>query len=185
MPPRVVPRASADDQVRRRGQCERFRPVHLHRARLLDRNLRIESRRRFAPRFTLPQFSYISGTFSINEEATQSGDIVLEGGPGGYVLAEFEGTVGTALTGFTGFIASFNNASVAGQTFTLSGVQVGADSIITNDTTHSLSAITSGSVTFTLSPNGAPGVGSLSGFYTLTSLATTLNGTFSGSYTAN
>jgi uncharacterized protein (TIGR03437 family) len=132
----------------------------------------------------LPQFSEldiyatqapVSAELSINE---------VHEGQVGYAIANFTGTYyfGTTTTIFTTYTfgAIFHSVSVNGQTFTLNGVDTA--SFIEDNSTFSSYAITSGSVTVTLSPQGAPGVGSVSGTFTLTSPLTTLTGTISGSY---
>ena len=78
----------------------------------------------------------------------------------------------------------FNQVAVTGQTITLTDVLVGSGSTMEGENLM-LYAITAGSMTITLSPNGAPGVGSVAGTFTLTSSLTILTGTISGSYLAN
>jgi hypothetical protein len=84
------------------------------------------------------------------------------------------------------FIAKWTSASVDGLTFTFTGLKIGTDSIMEdlkpNGDTY---AITSGSLTVTLSPQaGVPTVGTIIGSLSLTSPLTTLSGPISGSYTA-
>ena len=77
-------------------------------------------------------------------------------------------------------MAGFLGISVAGYGFTLSQLYVGAGSVMLDANGNSY-AITSGSATLTFSPNGAPGVGSVTGTFALTSSLATLTGTISGS----
>jgi hypothetical protein len=134
---------------------------------------------------TLPQFSSIiyTATFSASAETFPGaeGSIVALSSPGTYTEAS---VVCISLAGpVTQFGANFGNVALNGETFTLTGLIVGSDSVM-YDRSDVPYAITSGSMTITLSPNGAPSVGSVSGTFTLTSSLATLTGTLSGGYTA-
>jgi hypothetical protein len=130
----------------------------------------------------LPQFSFIDVTaiFSANQ-MTFVGPIVVFALPGpGYSGGSATGRLVPGDNFLFG--ASFGTVSVAGDTLTLTGVMVGPDSIMTTGTLNY--GITNGSVIITLAPNGAPGVGNVTGTFTLTSALETLAGTISGTYTA-
>jgi uncharacterized protein (TIGR03437 family) len=136
---------------------------------------------------SLPQFSVIViyPTYSITGQAMTVGDIEIFNvtGGAGYSDAVMEGA-GTLSSGAVSFVASFNTISQTGYTFTLGGLQLGSSSYM-ETIAGSLYGITAGSVTVTLTPNGAPGVGSVTGTFSVTSSFTTLKGTISGSYLAN
>jgi hypothetical protein len=77
----------------------------------------------------------------------------------------------------------FNTVTVSGYTFAFGSVAVGINSVMTGSDGVPY-AITSGSATITLSPNGAPGVGTFSGTFNVVSSLATLNGTITGTYLA-
>jgi hypothetical protein len=110
-------------------------------------------------------------------------ELMIIGGQNGYAVGSFGGSV-FAATGLATYIfeANFLSVSVNGLTFTLSNVDTSG--FIESATTMSPYAITSGSMTFTLSPQGAPTLGSVTGSFSLTSPLTTLTGTISGTYSA-
>jgi uncharacterized protein (TIGR03437 family) len=137
----------------------------------------------------LPQFSQIDiiatpslAAIMANEQSVSVELTIYAGAQGGYALATIGGSVFETPTISYILGANFLSVSVSGQTFTLNNVDTTTAFI--ENSTLSPYAITSGSVTVTLSPQGRPGIGSVSGTITLTSPLTTLTGTFSGSYTA-
>jgi hypothetical protein len=135
---------------------------------------------------TLPQFSSIiyTATFSASAEtcAGGGGGIAALSTPGTYTIAT-AGCLSPVAGPVAEFGAAFGNVALNGETFTLTGLIIGSDSVM-YDRSGIPYAITSGSMTITLSPNGAPSVGSVSGIFTLTSSLATLTGTLSGGYTA-
>ena len=129
----------------------------------------------------LPQFNEIvvSATYSFNN-LTYAGEVVLSAIPGPtYSIA----TVSGISSGSNLFGVAFNTITVAGDTFTLTGVILGADSVLENASGNY--GITAGSATVTLSPSGSPAVGNVTGSFTVTSALGNMTGTISGSYLAN
>ena len=126
---------------------------------------------------TLPQFSevLVTGTSSYN-------------GPfEAVIIKNAEGSVGSVtilppVQPGVNVGCTFSNVSVNGDAFTLTGPETGSACYMLNGASNY--GITSGSVTITLSPQGSPTVGNVSGTFTLTSELETLSGTISGSYTA-
>ena len=135
---------------------------------------------------TLPQFSSIAynANFSAGAETCAGGaGGIFALSPPGYTEASVECLFFSSGGPVAGLGANFGNVALSGETFTLTGLILGSDSVM-YDRSGIPYAITSGSMTITLSPNGAPSVGSVSGTFTLTSSLATLTGTLSGGYTA-
>ncbi len=130
----------------------------------------------------LPQFTQIvvTATYSFNQ-MTYGGEVGILALPGPSYssgsLVGIDPAVSSAVFG-----VNFNTVSVAGDTFTLTGVVAGPDSFVQNATGRF--GITAGSATITLAPSGAPGVGNTSGTFTVTSALGTMTGTISGPYSA-
>lgn len=137
---------------------------------------------------TLPQFSVIivTATFSVSKQTAFIGGATIAGNPSGtgYIDGGITGTqaYGAASPTAVTFATLFLTISVSGDTFTMTQLQTGANSFMTNSTGNY--GITDGSVTITLAPSGSPGVGNVTGTFTLTSALETLTGTISGSYLA-
>jgi hypothetical protein len=139
------------------------------------------------PSGSLPQFNLITTSLTLS---TSFGELKcasqIYGGVGDYIGSELGICMFPLPTTspVSLFVASFNNVTVSGHTFTLSGISA-SSSTMSSTSTNLPSAITSGSVTLTFNPQGAPSIGTVTGSFTLTSVLATVSGSISGSYTAN
>jgi len=106
----------------------------------------------------LPQFNFIdiSATFSANGMTFSGGSVITSNiavglSGAGYSIGTIAGLgVGPSFL----FGAAFGTVTVTGDTFTLTGVMPGPDSLMTTGSQNY--GVTSGSATITLAPNGAP-----------------------------
>lgn len=79
----------------------------------------------------------------------------------------------------------FKNIVLSGNTFTYQDLILAVQSTMMDDSTGLSYPLTSASVQLTLTPNGAPYVGSVSGTFTFVSALATFTGTITGTYTGS
>jgi hypothetical protein len=84
----------------------------------------------------------------------------------------------------TGISALWNSVAISGYTLTFNSFQLGSGSLMTDSSRNSYGA-TFGTLTLTLSPQGAVTTGNVSGPLSLISSLATLNGTITGTYVLN
>jgi uncharacterized protein (TIGR03437 family) len=134
---------------------------------------------------TLPLFAGILGnvTFTGNGETSLIAhlQVIREEGDASYTYATVYAQYLPFSTPASVISAFFNQVTISGDTFTLGDLSPGPSGITVQTSTY---GITAASVTFTLTPNGAPGVGNVTGSYSFTSSQGTLTGTITGTYTA-
>lgn len=137
---------------------------------------------------TIPQFSVINANLTLSStSSTGAGSISINGvmgngvTPGGYSSAYFAGEFVTP--NYIAFTCFFNNVSLNGQTFVISGPSVGNNCIL--NVFNANNSVTAGSVTVTLSPGGTPAAGRASGSFSLSGPVVSVSGSLSGTYSAD
>jgi uncharacterized protein (TIGR03437 family) len=131
---------------------------------------------------SLPQFSIIN-IFTKPFQSLSAEPTIYAGQNGGYALGSIEGTYFAGTTAEYIFAANLMSVSVSGNTFTLTNVDT-TTAFMESATNLSPYAMTSGTMTITLSPQGSPTLGSVTGTYSFISSLATITGTFSGTYVA-
>jgi hypothetical protein len=133
---------------------------------------------------SLPQFVEIVGSItSLSGAAAGFGNFGFGSISGsGYGSAVVEIVKAASDNSALSAACSFSTVAVSGYTFMASGPQTGTSCYMTSGASNA--AITSGSMTITFAPQGAPSVGNFTGSVNLVSGIGTISGNVSGSYTA-
>lgn len=132
---------------------------------------------------SLPQFNDINVVLTSVAGAPVAGSMqIISQAGGGYseVIIGFSDLTGPP--GHFSAICAFLSITISGYTFSATVPQTGNSCYITEDFTNS--AITSGSLTITFSPQAGPSVGSVNGSVNLVSGLATISGPLAGTYTA-